>query len=164
MSGPGIEPQSWGGKTLAVVEISTDYYFGGGPHLNAKKKVHSSLQSQKKPFEATSHESQRQWCEGQVFIWRGLWKKRWSKKCGHKDGMEVVSCRWIDMHHFFSWSGQGHWVVEGSYRETNSKEASTKGEDDWCWRLKSETEAREWGERGMSNGTRRMGQLQVKNS
>ena len=101
MSGPGIEPQSWGGKTLAVVEISTDYYFGGGPHLNAKKKVHSSLQSQKKPFEATSHESQRQWCEGQVFIWRGLWKKRWSKKCGHKDGMEVVSCRWIDMHHFF---------------------------------------------------------------
>ena len=41
MSGPGIEPQSWGGKTLAVVEISTDYYFGGGPHLNAKKKKSS---------------------------------------------------------------------------------------------------------------------------
>ena len=60
MSDSHIEPQSLGCKAHVVVEISTDYYFGGGPHLNAKKKVHSSLQSQKKPFEATSHESQRQ--------------------------------------------------------------------------------------------------------
>ena len=38
ISGYGTELQSLGGKTLAVVEISTDNSFGDDPHLNAKKK------------------------------------------------------------------------------------------------------------------------------
>ena len=38
MSGCRIEPRSLGSNTHAVVEISTDNYFGDGPHLNAKKK------------------------------------------------------------------------------------------------------------------------------
>jgi len=155
MSGPGIEPQSWGGKTLAVVEISTDY---------PKKKSSFVIAIAEETIRGhQSWKSKAMMWGPSIYLERTLEEtlKQEVRPQGW-NGSGELPLNWHAS--FFSWSGQGHWVVEGSYRETNSKEASTKGEDDWCWRLKSETEAREWGERGMSNGTRRMGLLQVKNS